>query len=109
MRERSGDRLAIKDLYIDETVNFMASLAKRAIVVIDGVEREYTIYRTNKTERKVKHFVYLTNEQGTVSSARLLDGQGRELQTRGFSVKKGADGLVVTFVVELNLIEVKEG
>ncbi|WP_102271315.1 hypothetical protein [Cytobacillus massiliigabonensis] len=97
--------MAVTDLYVDETLNYMRTLAKKAQVTIDGVEREYEIFKTLVEGRTVKHFVYLTNETGTITNAKLQDGQGRDLQHRTYNVRKGPDGFVVVFVITISIKE----
>ncbi|MED4399763.1 hypothetical protein [Metabacillus fastidiosus] len=98
--------MTIKDLYISEMITHMASLGKKAKVTIDGVEKEFNIFKTLIKGKTFKHLIYLTNDIGKITDAKLLDIQGRELQTESFNVTKGPDGFTIVFVVT---IEVKEG
>lgn len=97
--------MAIKQLYVDQVIAHMQTLAKSARITINGAEKDYEIFKTLVEGKTFKHFVYLTNEVGNITEAKLLDAQGRELQTKSFSVTKGEDGFVVAFVIT---IEIKE-
>lgn len=98
--------MAIQALYRSAILEAIKKLGEKAIVTIGGVAREYPLHNTLQTDDTIKHFVYLENETGTITSAKLVDSIGRELQTYNTVVEKGQDGLVIVFAVK---IEIKEG
>lgn len=98
--------MAIKDLYRDSIIEFIRGLGKNAIVRIGGIDYTFPLMNTQIEGKTLKHFAYIDEEVGTIESVRLVDAQGRDLQTMDTSVQKGADGLVVVFVVD---IDIKEG
>lgn len=98
--------MTIQPRYTSAILEAIKSLGAKAIVTINGVEREYPLLNTLQTENTIKHFVYLENEIGTITSAKLVDSVGRELQTHNAMVEKGADGLTIVFAIT---IEIKEG
>lgn len=97
--------MAIQPLYRDAILETIKSLGKQAIVRIGGIDYSYPLMHTQIEDGVLKHFVYIDDEQGTIESVRLVDGQGRDLQTLTTVVEKGADGLVVVFVVKINIEE----
>lgn len=98
--------MAIQPMYASAILEAIKSLGAKVIVTIGGNDREYPLLNTLQTENTIKHFVYLENETGTITSAKLVDSVGRELQTYTTTVEKGADGLTVVFAIT---IEIKEG
>lgn len=98
--------MAIQALYRSAILEAIKRLGEKAIVTIGGVSREYPLLNTLQTDDTIKHFVYLENETGTITSAKLVDSVGRELQTYSTVVEKGQDGLVIVFAIK---IEIKEG
>lgn len=91
-----------------ETLNFWNRLITGAKVTIDGVERDYPIHESSYIEGNVlKKFVYLDSESvGRITHAYVYDRDGRAIQEKTMNIKKGADGLMVTFFFAL---EIKEG
>lgn len=98
--------MAIQPLYRSAILESIKKLGDKAIVTIGGVARTYPLLNTLQTDDTIKHFVYLENETGTITSAKLVDSIGRELQTYSTVVEKGQDGLVIVFAIK---IEIKEG
>lgn len=97
--------MAIKDLYSDTILETIKSLGKNAIVRIGGIDYTFPLMHTQIENGVLKHFVYIDEEEGTIESVRLVDGLGRDLQTKETTVQKGADGLVVVFVVKIKIEE----
>ena len=98
--------MAIQPRYTSAILEAIKSLGAKAVVTINGVEREYPLLNTIQTENTIKHFVYLENETGTITSAKLVDSVGRELQTYTTVVEKGVNGFTIVFAIT---IEIKEG
>ncbi|MCY9546770.1 hypothetical protein [Lysinibacillus xylanilyticus] len=98
--------MAIQALYKSAILESIKRLGAKAVVTIGGVSREYSLLNTLQTGDTIKHFVYLDNETGSITSAKLVDSMGRELQTYNTVVEKGKDGLVIVFAIK---IEIKEG
>lgn len=97
--------MAIQPLYKDAIISVIKDLGKNAIVRIGGIDYTYPLMHTQFEDGVLKHFVYIDDERGTIESVRLVDAQGRDLQTLTTAVEKGADGLVVVFVVKINIEE----
>lgn len=91
----------------DETLKFWDRLIVGAKVTIDGVVRDYPIHESSYIEGKVlKKFVYLEDEAGHITHAYIYDQHGRRIREKTMNIRKGEDGLMVTFFLGL---EIKEG
>lgn len=91
----------------DETLKFWDRLIVGAKVTIDGVERTYPIHESSYIEgNTLKKFVYLEDEPGHVTNAYIHDQHGRRIRDITMNIRKGEDGLMVTFFFQL---ELKEG
>lgn len=99
--------MAIKEAYRSAMLDFIKTLGVKAVITIGGHTLEFPILDTSIDGGTLKHFVYLQNEAGTITSAKLVDKQMRELQTHDAKIEKGADGLVVVFGVTVNIKEAK--
>lgn len=97
--------MAIQQLYKTMILDAMKTMGVKAQVTIDGVTKEYPLSHTTQTDSTLKHFVYLENETGTITSAKLIDSVGRDLQTLTTSIQKGPDGLAVVFAITVNIKE----
>lgn len=97
--------MAIQPLYRSAILESIKKLGARAVVTIGGVAREYPLLNTLQTDDTIKHFVYLENETGSITSAKLVDSIGRELQTYNTVVEKGQNGLTVVFAVKIDIGE----
>lgn len=97
--------MAIQPLYRSAILESIKKLGAKAVVTVGGVAREYPLLNTLQTDDTIKHFVYLENETGSITSAKLVDSIGRELQTYNTVVEKGQDGLTVVFAVKIDIGE----
>lgn len=97
--------MAIKEAYRSAMLDFIKTLGVKAVITIGGQTLEFPILDTLVDGNTLKHFVYLQNETGTITSAKLVDNQMRELQTHDAKIEKGVDGLVVVFGVTVNIKE----
>lgn len=83
-----------------ETLNFISSSIKSAKVTIDGVERDFPIYKTRQREDTVRKYIYLDAKvQGLVTKAVLVDSQGREWFVREHTHDKKQQGYVIVFPI----------
>lgn len=92
--------MAITNLYRDLLFNYAKELATSAEVTVDGVATAFALDDSFVEGTTVMHIVYLP-EHGEITGARLLDGYGRELQTRSFNVAKGEDGFAIIFATNI--------
>lgn len=93
----------IHQLLVDLTLDFLQNVGKKAIVTIDGIDHEYDFKYTEIVGNTVKKYVYLSTEQGQVTNARVVDNQGRNLETYTASIEKGPDGFMVVFYLTLEI------
>lgn len=95
------------DLLQEETLKFWERLMVGAKVTIDGIEEEYPIHPSSYTEGNVlKKFVYLEDESGHVTHTYIHDQHGRPIREKTMNIRKGENGLIVTFFFQL---DIKEG
>lgn len=94
------------DLLQEETLKFWDRLMVGAKVTIDGTERDYPIHPSSYIEgNTLKKFVYLESESGHVTHAYIYDRDGRRIREKSMNIRKGEDGLMVTFFFELIIKE----
>ncbi|WP_060210495.1 hypothetical protein [Sporosarcina koreensis] len=93
----------IQKLFADELARYADSYVRSAVVTIEGKDVDYPIYKTIRDGNKLKKLVYLTSETGRITGAKLVDANGRELQTKTMDVAKGKDGFVIAFVIEVKI------
>ncbi|MFD1206626.1 hypothetical protein ACFQ38_16135 [Sporosarcina contaminans] len=95
------------DLLQEETLKFWDRLMVGAKVTIDGTKHDYPIHPSSYIEgNTLKKFVYLESESGHVTHAYIHDQHGRRIREKTMDIRKGEDGLMVTFFFQL---EIKEG
>ena len=102
------DKMAVevKRLLLDQITNFTSNLTHKAVLTIDGIEKDYDIFRTKIENGKVRKFVYLGSGAGHVTNARLIDNARRDLYISDSNIAKTEDGLMI--VIDIN-ISVKGG
>lgn len=93
----------IQQLLADETAKFIDGYVRSAVVTIDGNDVAYPIHKTLRDGNKLKKYVYLSSETGRITHAKLVDANGRELQTKTMDVTKGKDGFVIAFVIDIKI------
>lgn len=93
----------IHQLLVDMTMDFIQSIASKAIITINDIEHQYDFYRVEREGNVLKKYVYLSTEIGTVTNARVVDVQGRNLETYSSHIEKGPDGFMIVFYLELKV------
>lgn len=93
----------VKQLLVDTVTNFISNTINKAVLEIDGVERDYDIFRTKIEPGKVRKFVYLDSDVGHVTKARLVDSARRDLYVSDTSINKMQDGLMVMFNINVSI------
>lgn len=93
----------IQQLFADELTRYADSYVRGAVVTIDGNDEDYPIHKTLREGNKLKKYVYLTSVTGRITGAKLVDANGRELQTKTMDVAKGKDGFTIAFVIDLKI------
>ena len=96
----------VKQLLLDQITNFTSSLVHKAVLTLDGIEKDYDIFRTKIENGKVRKFVYLGSGAGHVTNARLIDNARRDLYISDSNIAKTEDGLMI--VIDIN-ISIKGG
>lgn len=91
----------------EETLNFWKRLVVGANITIDGMRRDYPIHHSSYIEgNQLKLFVYIGTENGHITEAKAVDSNGRIIREKSMNIRKGKDGLMVTFFFAL---EIKDG
>ncbi|MFC4403330.1 hypothetical protein [Gracilibacillus xinjiangensis] len=93
--------MAIQPLVLQEVANHIIGLIDHAIVTIDDVQIDHEIYRNSIEDNVLKTFVYVDNEEGTITDVRLVDTLGRPLNLQEMHIEKGPDGLIFVFKITL--------
>lgn len=90
-------------IVIDRTLDFLKSMVKKAIVTIDGVELEKDFHSQTIEDDTIKTYVYLSDGHGVVSSAKLVDAIGIELDNYSVNIATNEDGLMIVFTLSVQL------
>lgn len=77
-----------------------------AKVTIDGIVYDKPIAHTS-TRYGLRKYVKLTNEQGLITRAALVDAHGRELYVKDMHYQKDAQGYAIAFPLMIEVKEVK--
>lgn len=96
----------IQPLLLDSIQQHVNSLVAKAHVTIDGVVHEKEIHHTS-TRYGLRKYVKLSIERGLVTRAALVDNLGRELYVKDLNYKKGSQGYVIAFPLQVEIKEVK--
>lgn len=94
----------IHQLEIDLTIEFLTNLAKKAMVTIDGQEEAFPISKTVREGDVIKRYIVLEDELGLITESRLVDSQGRTLESHSTNVEKGPDGFMIAFFTKLQIV-----
>lgn len=88
----------IENFYVDEARRLIATIAKKAIVTINGVEYEYPITKTVIRDGFLKHYIEIEDEPvGNIEKAVLVNENGVPLVTGEGLIEKGDDGWQIAF------------
>ena len=95
----------IEPFYVDEIRRLAATIAKKAIVTIEGVEYEYPITKTVIRDGFFKHYIEIEDEPvGNIEKAVLVNENGVPLTTAEGLIEKGDNGWQFAFKM---FVEVK--
>lgn len=95
--------MEVQQLLLDEVLNFVDSYARKAVVTIDGVKKEYEVHRTDIKGNQLKKMVFIENEIGTITNAILVDSQGRNLFVKDMNILKKEDGFMIVFKLDIKI------
>lgn len=95
----------IQQIFIDKIVNYMDELIFKGKVKMNGEYKDYTIFKTIKEGNRLRKYLYVETEMGSVEEAQLLSSMGEVLAIKPFSITKEEDGLVLAFEFTLTLEE----
>lgn len=96
---------AINDFYVEEARRLMATIAKKAMVTINGSEYEYPVVKTVIRDGFLKHYIEIEDEPiGDIEKAILMNENNIPLVTGEGLIEKGDDGWQIAFKL---FVEVK--
>lgn len=95
-----------KQLFLDSITNYASNLIHKAVLEIDGVEKDFEITRTKISNGRITKYVHLDSGDGLITKARLIDNQRRDLIYNEMNIYKLDDGFMMVFTIT---IEVKGG
>lgn len=93
----------VAKIVIDRTLQFLKDMAKKAVVTINGEEITKSFYSQEVVGDMVKTYVYLDDGHGQVTSVKLVDAQGIELDQYTTSIESSEDGLMIVFTLSVTL------
>jgi len=90
-------------IVIDRTLDFLKKMAKKAIVTIDDQQKEIEFHSQLIESDTVKTYVYLDDQHGLVTEAKLVDEHGIELDKYTTHIEQSEDGLMIVFTLSVVL------
>lgn len=93
----------VAQIVIDRTLEFLKTMAKKAVVTIDGQQQEKAFHSQQIEGDTVKTYVYLDDGHDIVTEAKLVDAQGIELDQYTIRVEQSEDGLMIVFTLSVLL------
>ncbi|MFF5815849.1 hypothetical protein [Lysinibacillus capsici] len=93
----------VTKIVIDRTLQFLKEMAKQAVVTVDGQDSIVPFHSQEIVKDTVKTYVYIENGHGQVTEAKLVDGQGIELDRYTTSIEPSEDGLMIVFTLSVTL------
>ncbi|EON70389.1 hypothetical protein [Lysinibacillus sphaericus] len=93
----------VTSIVIDRTLQFLRDMPKKAVVTIDGQEITKSFHSQEIVGDMVKTYVYLDDGHGHVSTVKLVDAQGIELDQYTTSIEPSEDGLMIVFTLSVTL------
>jgi len=90
-------------IVIDRTLEFLKSMAKKAIVTIDDQQKEVEFHSQLIESDTIKTYVYLDDGHGLVTEAKLVDEHGIELDKYTTHIEQSEDGLMIVFTLSVVL------
>ncbi|MEK4131979.1 hypothetical protein NYE67_20405 [Solibacillus sp. FSL W8-0474] len=93
----------IKPAFLTDIKNFAKNHIKKGRITLNGVNIELPIYRVVENGDQLIFYLYVEDQQGFISHAALLDGNGREMQEKFFSINKGINGYTIAMPILLRV------
>jgi hypothetical protein len=93
----------IQPRYLEIIRDAADTAVAKAIVTINGEQKEFPIYRTIVDGMTVRKYVYIQQDTGYITNAVLLDNAGNQLAVKTHNVQKGTDGFMICFEMNIKL------
>lgn len=93
----------VKQLYLDTITNYASNLVSKAVLEIDGAEKDYDIFKTKIESGKILKYVKIVDDSGLITKVRLIDNQRRDLLYNEMSIRKLDDGFMMVFTIKIDV------
>ena len=93
----------VTKIVVDRTLQFLKDMAKKAVVTINGQEFTKSFQSQEIVGDTVKTYVYLDDGHDKVTSVKLVDAQGIELDQYTTSIEPSEEGLMIVFTLSVKL------
>lgn len=93
----------VTQIVIDRVLQFLKEMSKKAVVTIDGQDLIKSFHSQEVVENTVKIYVFLEDGHGQVTTTKLVDSQGIELDRYSTSIQPSEDGLMIVFTLSVAL------
>lgn len=90
-------------IVIDRVLQFLKEMPKKAVVTIDGQDQIKSFHSQEIVENTVKTYVFLEDGHGQVTTTKLVDAQGIELDRYSTTIQPSEDGLMILFTLSVTL------
>ena len=90
-------------IVIDRVLQFLKEMPKKAVVTIDGQDQIKSFHSQEIVENTVKTYVFLEDGHGQVTTNKLVDAQGIELDRYSTTIQPSEDGLMILFTLSVTL------
>ena len=93
----------VKRIVIDRVLEFLKAMPRKAMITMDGMEKEVAFHSQLIEDDTVKTYIYLDDGHGKVTRARLVDQHGIELDDYQINIEPSEDGLMVVFTLAVKV------
>lgn len=90
---------------VDWIVELLKSKAHHGRVKINGLYKNYPIFKTYRDGDLLRFLLYLESDTGVVEEAQLLTASDEVWAIKSYSIKKQDDGLVLAFEFDIEIAE----
>lgn len=90
-------------IVMDRTLEFLMNMPKKAVVMIDGQQKEKAFHSKTIEGDTIKVYVYLDDGHGLLTEAKLVDEHDIELDKYTIHIEQGEDGIMVVFTLTVSL------
>lgn len=96
----------VQPILVTYLANTLSAYVNKGKVTINGAIKDFAIYKTTIEGSKVRKFLYIENEIGTITQASLVDSAGNLIAIKPVAIEKQEDGIMIVFEFNLAITEV---